>query len=197
MSKLRDNPPVFDAEFDAAAERDLRPYVVFTQLKGDGPYVYAGWLDASDDAMALAFAREHYGQDQECVHLWAIPRDAIAGTEDEHAPRGGEPAGRYRVFAQDGPNDELRSTVTVEAADAASALEVAQRVSGHDAASHLWVVPETRIAATRDDEVIWRYTDQTYRLARGYSKAVRAKWEKVRERKALAEYEKDDLTETF
>ena len=74
----------------------------------------------------------------------------------------------------------------------------AQSASGSaDAFLRVWVVPVDRIATTGDHELIWRYTDQTYRLARGYSKEVRAKWEKVRERNALAEYEKDDLQESF
>ena len=53
------------------------------------------------------------------------------------------------------------------------------------------------IASTDADDLIWRYTDQTYRLARGYGKEVRDKWEKLREEKALEEYERDDLKETF
>ena len=40
-------------------------------------------------------------------------------------------------------------------------------------------------------------TDQTYRLARGYAKAVREKWETLRTQRDLETYEKDDLKETF
>jgi len=45
--------------------------------------------------------------------------------------------------------------------------------------------------------VIWRFSDQTYRMARGYSKDVREKWTKFRDEGALHEYEKDDLKEAF
>jgi hypothetical protein len=45
--------------------------------------------------------------------------------------------------------------------------------------------------------VIWRTTDQSYRLARGYSKDVREKWKQFRGDDDLTEYEKDDLKEAF
>jgi hypothetical protein len=45
--------------------------------------------------------------------------------------------------------------------------------------------------------MIWRETDQTYRLARGYSKGVKEKWTQIRKRQDLETYEKDDLKETF
>ena len=53
------------------------------------------------------------------------------------------------------------------------------------------------IAATEENDLIWRYTDQSYRLARGYVKDVREKWEAIRERAAYDEYEKETLKETF
>ena len=58
-------------------------------------------------------------------------------------------------------------------------------------------MPCDAIAATDAGDVIWRYTDQSYRLARGYSKDVRKKWEKIRAERDLETYEKDDLEETF
>ena len=45
--------------------------------------------------------------------------------------------------------------------------------------------------------MIWRTHDQTYRLARGYSKSVRAKWEAVRKTEDINEYRKDDIENHF
>ena len=45
--------------------------------------------------------------------------------------------------------------------------------------------------------MIWRYTSQDYRMARGYASDVRAKWEKIRAERDIKEYEKDDLKEMF
>jgi len=61
----------------------------------------------------------------------------------------------------------------------------------------VWVVAPRHIHTTADDELIWRYSDQSYRLARGYGRDVRAKWIAFRDEKKLAEYEKDDLAEAF
>ena len=86
MSKLREQVEIIEGDLQTPAEGDLAPYVVFTQLTGTGPYMYAGWIDACDDAMAIQFACEHYGRDQKCTAVWAIPRTVIAGTEAEFAP---------------------------------------------------------------------------------------------------------------
>ena len=60
------------------------------------------------------------------------------------------------------------------------------------------MVPKEAVTATNyDTDLIWRHTDQTYRLARGYSKPVKDKWQKLRRAEDLKEYEKDDLKETF
>lgn len=59
---------------------DAKPYEVFIQLLRGKPHVHAGTVDAVDDEMALQFAREHYGQDQACVHIWVAPREALTGT---------------------------------------------------------------------------------------------------------------------
>ena len=45
--------------------------------------------------------------------------------------------------------------------------------------------------------MIWRHTSQDYRMARGYSAAVREKWQTIRAERDLREYEKDDLREMF
>lgn len=129
MSRLRDHlqlPP--EGELTAPAMGDAKPYEVFIQLIRGKPHIHAGTVDAVDDAMALQFAREHYGQDQACVHIWVVPRAAMVGTH-------------------------------------------------------------------YDTDVITRYTDRSYKYARGYS--VRKKWEQFRSKEAVSEYEKGDLKEMY
>ena len=83
-SKIRRNIPIQVDDLDFPAEGDLKPYVIFTQLKENGPFIYAGWVDAADNEMAIHFGCEHYGQDQQCVRIWAIRRESIPGTEAEN-----------------------------------------------------------------------------------------------------------------
>ncbi len=68
--RLSDNP-----------EGDLRAYEVFVQTERGKPHTHCGSVDAADDAMALQFAREHYGRDQACVQVWVCPRDAMIRTD--------------------------------------------------------------------------------------------------------------------
>ena len=53
----------------------------YRSIANRGPFIYAGWVDAADDTMALHFACEHYGQDQECVRVCAIARSSLASTD--------------------------------------------------------------------------------------------------------------------
>ena len=187
---------MIEGDLESPAEGDLRPYVVFTQLKPRGPHIYAGWLDAADDAMALRFAREHYGQDQKCVNVWIIPRSAIAGTEHEFRPSTDiGPRRPFEVFAQTKAGDQHVRTGDVEAESAAAALDAA--IEMLDSPLSVWVVPRDEVSATGKDDVVWRYTSQDYRMARGYAASVRKKWEQVRAEKDISEYEKDDLREMF
>jgi phenylacetate-CoA oxygenase PaaH subunit len=130
LSRLRDKLklPQDTDKLAAPAEGDAKPYEVFVQLQRGKPHMHAGTVDAVDGAMALQFAREHYGRDQPCVHIWVCPRDAMLSTD-------------------------------------------------------------------YDKDIIWRLTDQSYRLARGYQ--VRKKWEQFRAKKDIDEYEKGDLKEAF
>lgn len=82
MSRLRDQLQLpKNGELTTPPTGDARPYEVFIQLQRGKPHVHAGTLDAVDDEMALQFAREHYGQDQACVHVWVVPRAALIGTD--------------------------------------------------------------------------------------------------------------------
>jgi ring-1,2-phenylacetyl-CoA epoxidase subunit PaaB len=199
MSRLRENVTVVEGELASPAEGDLAPYVIFTQLLREGPYVYAGWLDAADDEMAIQFAREHYGRDQKCLGIWAVPRDALAGTDVPPAATADEgPRRTFRVFTQTQRGDPYVSSGTVEAAGSGEALRLAAGAVASQGPVHgIWVAPADRIASTGAGEVIWPLSDQSYRLARGYSAAVRAKWEKIRRERDLREYEADDLKEVF
>lgn len=67
-------------------EQDLKTFEVFTQKKRGLPHVHAGALHAPDQATALRLAREHYGQDEACVHIWVVPRDQLGGTGYDDGP---------------------------------------------------------------------------------------------------------------
>lgn len=197
MSKIREqftSPPATPLQVDPTG--DLRPYVIFTQLKAGGVFVYAGWLEAVDDDMAMAFAKEHYGQDQECVNIQAIRREHITGSDGLYVSED-DRGGSFAVFTQKRAGDMWLSAGNLQSATPQAAIESAQITIKQAAAAHaVWVIPTDKIISTHGD-LIWRHTDQSYRLARGYGREVRAKWVAFRDEKQLAEYEKDDLAEAF
>jgi len=201
MSKIReqiDIPPV-DAPIDAEPLGDLKPYVIFTQLKANAPHIYAGWLEAADNEMAVVLAREHYGQDQECINIWAIERPNIASSDGLYAlADDATGSGTWAIFTQKKAGDLFLEAGEVEAESSRAAIEAARSEIPQAKKAHcIWVVPRDKIVSTRPDDVIWRYTDQTYRLARGYTKDVKEKWKRFRAEDALREYEKEDLKEEF
>lgn len=199
MSKLREQVELVTGDLETPPEEDLKGYVVFTQLKAGQPHVYAGYLDAADDDMALLFAREHYGQDQECVGIWAVPVESLSGTDAAH-PTSHDIGGveMYQVFIQSRRGLGHVSAETVQARSPAEAIADAQRIHTDPSKYFtLWVAPQHLIAATKPGDLIWRFSDQTYRMARGYSKEVREKWTRFRDEGALHEYEKDDLKDAF
>ncbi|MHC4446723.1 MAG: hypothetical protein ACYSXF_02810 [Planctomycetota bacterium] len=198
MSKLREQVDPINGDIQSPPEGDLKPYVIFTQLAPNGPHIYAGWLDAADDAMALQFAREHYGQDQECVNIWAIPRSTIAATEPEYPASTQEgPSRTFQIFVQQQRGGQHVSAGTVDATSAEQALRAAVAQAAEQRPHSVWVVPRPHIASTDESDIIWRLTDQTYRLARGYAGEVRTKWEKIRAERDLEQYERDDLKDAF
>lgn len=197
VSKIRQQftaPP--DAPLDVEPTGDLKPYVVFTQLREKGPFIYAGWLEAADDAMAMAFAIEHYGQDQECVNVMAIDRANLTSSDGLYrAAIAGY--GVFHIFTQKKPGDLWLAAGTVDAESPQAALEAARATNKLAANAHVvWVAHESKILSTHN-QLVWRHTDQSYRLARGYGREVRAKWIAFRDEKQLAEYEKDDLADAF
>ena len=65
MSRLREKVELpEEGELSAPGEGDAEPFEVFIQLQRGKPHVHAGTVDAVDGAMAMQFAREHYGRDR-------------------------------------------------------------------------------------------------------------------------------------
>lgn len=85
-SKVRQHAliPIRASEIAVEPTGDMKAYEVFIQLERGRPHAHAGSLEAVDDAMALAFARDHYGRDQPCVQVWVVPRDAIQVLDAGH-----------------------------------------------------------------------------------------------------------------
>lgn len=82
LSKVRANvPDKLGQELDLPPEPDMKIYEVFIQTDRGKPHVHAGSINAADNAMAIQFACEHYGRDERCVQVWAVPRDAIVSTD--------------------------------------------------------------------------------------------------------------------
>jgi len=218
MSKIREQfaappPPPPEAPLADEPTGDLLPYVIFTQLKANGPFIYAGWLEAADDEMAMAFAKEHYGQDQKCVNVMAIRRGHITSSDglyeeetgDRRRETGERPKARsplptarsFCVFTQKNAGDLWLEAGRVEAATPHAAIDEAKRsIKMAQNAHATWVVDERDVTSTHD-ELVWRHTDQSYRLAKGYGREVRAKWIAFRSEAELAQYEKDDLQDAF
>lgn len=198
MSKIREQfetPPTTPLE--ASPTGDLRPFVIFTQLRKGGPHIYAGWLEAADAGMAMTFAKEHYGQDQECVGIWAIDRAHVTSSDGLYQSEG-LTAGAYAIFTQKKAGDLFLEAGVIQSDTPQRAIDQARKSNRMAQNAHcVWAVAMPRIEQTADDDLIWRHTDQSYRLARGYGREVRAKWIAFRDEKKLAEYEKDDLAEAF
>lgn len=199
MSKLRQqiDLSIVDAPIAAEPLGDLKPYVIFTQLKENGPHIYAGWLEAVDDEMAMSLSKEHYGRDQECVGIWAIDRSDLHSSDGLYAIT--DPPGpcAYAVFTQKRAGDVFLEAGSIDADSPQQAVEFARAKPQAAKAHCVWVAPVDRIVASEAGELIWRHTDQTYRLARGYTRAVKEKWKQFRTDVAMKEYEKDDLKEEF
>lgn len=227
MSKLREQftaPPAEPLSVEPTG--DLTPYVIFTQLRDNGPWIYAGWLEAVDDAMAMDFAKEHYGQDQKCVNVLAIAREYVTSSDGLYPPssEGGgkgesgraaavcasnpknvthtlfpslEGRGSYIVFTQKNAGDLWLSAGTIDAAKPQAAIDAARQTIKQASNAHaIWVVASKHLISTHGD-LVWRHTDQSYRLAKGYGREVRAKWIAFRSEADLAQYEKDDLQDAF
>ena len=205
MSKIRQRDFTFAEELPPPADGTVHSYVVYTAKKDGAAHRYAGYLNAPDADLALEFACEHYGQDEVCTGIWIHLADDIHETpcaDEKVDPTSGNDAEDVEtdpiwiVFTQ-----KFRGGIHVEvgpvhAPDAEIALSKAVARHGEDAVQ-VRVVARDRIDATEPGQLIWRTHDQTYRLARGYSKSVRAKWDAVRKREDVDEYTKEDIENHF
>jgi len=164
---------------------------VFTQKKKSDMHIHAGSLSAPDASFAQQFAREHYGQDQECASLWVCLRSAFVTDRGK--------ADSYEVFVQWKSGDRYVHVGSVQASSGTDAkAKGIEAFAGKRSTCSIWTCPFSEL--TRIDgetEMIWRTTDQQYRLARGYSKVVRKKWEALRSKKMVDTYQDEDLKETY
>ena len=105
----------------------------------------------------------------------------------------------YEVFIQLARGLPHGHAGTVDAPNDDMAMVFAKKHYGRDQKCvHLWVIPREAILSTDyEKDVIWPLTDQGYRLARGYQTDVRKKWEAIRKKKDIVEYEKEDIKDTF
>lgn len=103
----------------------------------------------------------------------------------------------YEVFIQLQRGKPHIHAGTVDAVDIEQALQYGREHYGRDQPCvHVWVCPrEAMLATDYDKDVVFRLSDQSYRLARGYQ--VRKKWEHFRAKKDVDEYEKGDLKEAY
>jgi len=149
--------------------------------------------------LGLTYAREHYGQDEECISIWLAPIEAIAANEPSHPPGSSSGADRpFEVFVRQSEGGVHVHHRSVNADCAKSALEKATKSVPKASDSHsIWVIDAKGITATDPDDLIWRHVSQDYRMARGYSRDVREKWERIRAVEEVDRYQSEDLKETF
>ena len=55
----------------------MNTYEVFLKKAGKEPFSHAGSLDAPDDELAVANARETYGRRSEGEQMWVVDRTAL------------------------------------------------------------------------------------------------------------------------
>ena len=192
LSKARSNVPVVSGELTTKEVPPFPIWEVFTQKKTGDIHLHSGSLSAPDASFAQQFAREHYGQDQECVSIWIGLRDTFLSTDGKSEV--------YELFVQWKSGGRHEHVGEVEAGNGTEAKNkcVEQCINSKTYCT-IWTAPIsklTKIDGTVD--MIWRTsTDQNYRLAKGYSRVVRQKWDAIRAGAAVDTYQEEDLKETF
>jgi phenylacetate-CoA oxygenase PaaH subunit len=192
LSAARTNVPEPTGELSTTEVDNFPIWEIFTQKKTGDAHQHAGSLSAPDATMAQHFAREHYGQDQECISIWVVQRNTFVSDEGTQET--------YEVFVQWKAGDRHEHVGEVEAGNGTEAKEscIAQFVDEKPYYT-IWTSPIsmlTKIDGSTD--MIWRETtDQGYRLPRGYSRVVRQKWDALRAEKTVDTYQEEDLKETF
>jgi len=192
LSNTRTNVPVVIGKLTTNEVDSFPTWEVFTQKKEGDTYVHAGSLSAPDASFAQQFAREHYGQDQECINMWVGLRDTFLATDGE--------AETYEVFIQWEAGGKQEHVGDVEARNGAEAKnKCIEQLSHGKSYCCVWSAPLSKL--TKIDgasNMIWREsTDQNYRLAKGYSRVVRQKWDAIRATASVDKYQEEDLKETF
>lgn len=124
-------------------------------------------------------------------------RAQVPEYDSPDVPADGAELKAYEVFVQLERGKPHVYAGSVDAPDDELALLFAREHYGRDQPCvQIWVVPREAIRRTDyDKDVVFRLTDQSYRLARGYN--VGEKWRKFRDARAVAEYQKEDLKEYF
>ena len=191
-SKARSNLPETTGELSTGEVAPFPSWEVFTQKKLGDIHLHAGSLSAPDANFAQMFAREHYGQDQECISLWVGPREIFTASD------GGQET--YEIFVQwvaGGRNEHVGEVEAENGTDAKTKCVV--QFIGDKEYFTIWSAPNSLlIKIDSATDMIWRETtDQNYRLAKGYSRVVRQKWDAIRAGEAVDKYQEEDLKDTY
>jgi 1,2-phenylacetyl-CoA epoxidase PaaB subunit len=202
MSKRRDIMYDFDGDLPEGKSDDAH-WAVYTRKKQGGPARWAGYLDAVDVALALQYAREHYGQDEACMGIVIHRHEALTDSEYGITPiDGGDAAGddgeTWIVFTQRRRGMIHIEAGTVQAPDATTAVARARSAFADGRISNVRVVRQADCHQTTPDELaIWRDHDMSYKLARGYSKSVRSKWAHFRSQADVDQYASEDIKDHY
>lgn len=192
LSEARTNVPEITGDLESTEVDNFPVWEVFTQKKDGDVHLHAGSLSAPDASFAKQFAREHYGQDQECINMWVGLRESFLSDEGCNES--------YEVFVQKDAGSRHEHVGCVEANNGKDARDQCKKqfIKG-DAFYTIWACPLSALSKIESDiDMIWRETtDQSYRLAKGYSKVVRQKWDALRASKSVDKYQSEDLKETF
>jgi ring-1,2-phenylacetyl-CoA epoxidase subunit PaaB len=192
LSEARTNVSATSGELSTSEVEGFPIWEVFTKKKDGDSHLHAGSLSAPDASFAQLFAREHYGQDQVCISLWLALRETCKSDlgEDE----------TYEVFVQSSTGSKYEHAGEVEASNGADARSKCQKQFVGDKPFYsIWACPISKLTKIEGKvDMIWRETtDQSYRLASGYSRVVRKKWDALRASKDVDTYQEEDLKDTF
>lgn len=202
MSKLRDHMPPLDSDLPEPI-KDGRHWVIYTSKRDGAPYRWAGYLDAPDRDLALQYAREHYGLDEACVgiicHEHHLATDGPYGLSPlQPTSASGDDGDTWTVFTLLRRGGIHQTAGTVQAPDANKAINRATASFADGRIHSIRVVRSSDIFTTTKEElIIWRTHDMTYKLAKGYSKLVREKWTQFRDEKTYEQYRKEDIANHF
>ena len=191
ITNPRIKPPFKTDALETQEVEAFPVWEVFTQKKETDAHIHAGSLSAPNALMAANFAREHYGQDQVCHSMWIGLRDDFKSKNVSDDV--------YELFVQWNAGDRHVHIGQVKATSGKDAKAMCKNeLVGEKEFYSIWAIPHNSMRSIDGEEdMIWRSTDQSYRLAKGYSKIVRQKWDAIRTSKDVDDYQKEDLKDTF